>query len=185
MHLSCLGPILFLGSHRCLHSPSFSDITGGGVVGWWQHPLDHFEALEALNHTWASLVAQLLKNLPAVWETGVWPLGWEDPIAKGKATHSRILAWRIPRGSQRFRHGWATFTFFHFHSHLEAKNHWWLWHFLFIDMAGDSFHTYDQLNYTPRETEYSEKFLKILFCFVWNYNFIYGTWKRSLSSSTT
>ena len=43
----------------------------------------------------ASLVAQLLKNLPAVWETWVRSLGWEDPLEKGKATHSSILAWRI------------------------------------------------------------------------------------------
>ena len=45
--------------------------------------------------SWASLVAQLVKNLPAVWETWVQPLGWEDPLEKGKATHSIILAWRI------------------------------------------------------------------------------------------
>ena len=44
----------------------------------------------------ASLVAQLLKNLPAMWETWVQSLGWEDPLKKGKATHSSILAWRIP-----------------------------------------------------------------------------------------
>ena len=45
---------------------------------------------------WASLVAQLVKNLPAMWETRVQSLGWEDPLEKGKATHSSILAWRIP-----------------------------------------------------------------------------------------
>ena len=44
----------------------------------------------------ASLVAQLVKNLPAMWETWVQSLGWEDPLEKGKATHSSILAWRIP-----------------------------------------------------------------------------------------
>ena len=42
------------------------------------------------------LVAQLVKNLPAVWETWVQSLGWEDPLEKGRATHSSILAWRIP-----------------------------------------------------------------------------------------
>ena len=42
------------------------------------------------------LVAQLVKNLPAMWETWVRSLGWEDPLEKGKATHSSILAWRIP-----------------------------------------------------------------------------------------
>ena len=42
-------------------------------------------------------MAQLVKNLPAMRETWVLPLGWEDPLEKGKATHSSILAWRIPR----------------------------------------------------------------------------------------
>ena len=49
-----------------------------------------------LQYSWASLVAQLVKNLPATWETWVRSLGWEDPLEKGKATHSSILAWRIP-----------------------------------------------------------------------------------------
>ena len=44
----------------------------------------------------ASLVAQLVKNLLAVWETWVWSLGGEDSLEKGKATHPSILAWRIP-----------------------------------------------------------------------------------------
>ena len=52
--------------------------------------------LEALQYSWASLVAQLVKNLPAMRETWVQSLGWEDPLEKGKATHSNILAWRIP-----------------------------------------------------------------------------------------
>ena len=43
-----------------------------------------------------SLVAQLVKNLPAMWESWVRSLGWEDPLEKGTATHSSILAWRIP-----------------------------------------------------------------------------------------
>ena len=44
----------------------------------------------------ASLVAQAVKNLPAMWETGVRSLGWEDPLENGMATHSSILAWRSP-----------------------------------------------------------------------------------------
>ena len=44
----------------------------------------------------ASLVAQLVKNPTAMWETWVQSLGWEDPLEMGKATHSSILAWRIP-----------------------------------------------------------------------------------------
>ena len=45
---------------------------------------------------WASLVAQLVKNLSAMWETWVWSLGPEDPLKQELATHSSILAWRIP-----------------------------------------------------------------------------------------
>ena len=50
----------------------------------------------ALQYSWASLVAKLVKNQPAIMETWVQSLGWEDPLEKGTATHSRILAWRIP-----------------------------------------------------------------------------------------
>ena len=51
------------------------------------------------------MVAQIVKNPPAMWETRVWSLGWEDPLEEGMATHSSILAWRIPmnRGDR-----WAT-----------------------------------------------------------------------------
>ena len=49
-----------------------------------------------LQYSWASLVAQLVKNLPEESSCNAWDLGWEDPLQKGKATHSRILAWRIP-----------------------------------------------------------------------------------------
>ena len=45
---------------------------------------------------WASLVAQTIKNPPAMWETWVRPLVWEDPLEEGMATHSSLLAWRIP-----------------------------------------------------------------------------------------
>ena len=63
-----------------------------------------------------SLMAQMLKNLPAMQETRIPSLGWEDPLEKGMATHSSILAWRIPwtevpgelqsMGSQRVRHNY-------------------------------------------------------------------------------
>ena len=49
-----------------------------------------------LQNSWASLVTQLVKNLPAMWETWVQSLGWEGPLEKVTATHSSILAWRIP-----------------------------------------------------------------------------------------
>ena len=65
--------------------------------------------LQEVSERLASLIAQLVKNLPAMWETWVRSLGWEDPLEKGKATHSSILAWRIPwaiqsMGSQRGGH---------------------------------------------------------------------------------
>ena len=71
--------------------------------------------LRSKYHQWASLVAQLVKNPPAVQETPVRFLGWEDPLEKGTAPHSSILAWRIPRtvetmGLQRVKHDRATFT---------------------------------------------------------------------------
>ena len=71
---------------------------------------------------WASLVAQLLKNPPAMWETWVWSLGWEDPLEKVTATHSSVLAWKIPwtvqsgpwghkesDTTEQFSHGTSTF----------------------------------------------------------------------------
>ena len=68
----------------------------------------------------ASLVAQMVKSLPAVQETRIRSLGQEDPLEKEMATHSSILAWRIPwteepgglqsMGSQRVRHNRATNT---------------------------------------------------------------------------
>ena len=49
-----------------------------------------------LQYSWTSLVAQTVKNPPAMRETWVQSLGWEDPLEEGMATHSSILAWRIP-----------------------------------------------------------------------------------------
>ena len=49
-----------------------------------------------LQYSWTSLLAQLVKNLPAMQETWVRSLGWEDPLEKGTAAHSSVLAWRIP-----------------------------------------------------------------------------------------
>ena len=68
-----------------------------------------------LQYSWVSLVAQLVKNPPAMWETWVRSLGWDDPLEKRKATHSRNLAWRIPwtsesMGSWGVGHDWMTFT---------------------------------------------------------------------------
>ena len=72
-----------------------------------------------LQYSWASLVAQLANNPPAMLETWVWSLGWEDPLRKGKATHSSILAWRIP-WTDCIVHGvaksWSWLSDFHFTS---------------------------------------------------------------------
>ena len=69
----------------------------------------------------ASQVAQTVKNLPAMQETGIQSPGQEDPLEKGIATHSSLLAWEIPwtekpgglqsKGSQRVGHDWVTNTF--------------------------------------------------------------------------
>ena len=58
---------------------------------------DPLEKGYPLQYSWASLVAQLVKNPPAMWETRVQSLAREDPLEKGMATHSSILAWRTPR----------------------------------------------------------------------------------------
>ena len=72
---------------------------------------------------WVFLVAQVVKNLPAMQETRVWFLGWKDSLEKGMATHSSILAWEIPWTDepgglqliwlQRARHDWATNIYTH------------------------------------------------------------------------
>ena len=78
------------------------------------------ERLEVSTSALGSLVAQMVKNLPVMRKTGVRSLDWEDPLEKGMATHSSILAWRIPwkeepgrlqsMGSQRVGHDFI-FTF--------------------------------------------------------------------------
>ena len=65
-----------------------------------------------------SLVAQMVKNLRAMWETWIRSLGWEDPLEKRMATHSCILGWKVPwtekpgepwsMGLQRVRHDWLS-----------------------------------------------------------------------------
>ena len=79
----------------------------------------------------SSLVAQSVKNLPAVHETWVRCLGWEDPLEKEMATHSSILAWKTSwteepgglqsMGSQRLRHDWVTNTYLLITSKKQTK----------------------------------------------------------------
>ena len=79
-----------------------------------------------LQYSWASLVAQLVKNPPAMRETWVRSLGWEGTLEKGTATHYSILARRIPwtvysMGSQRVEYDWATFTLYTIHTMLHKE----------------------------------------------------------------
>ena len=69
---------------------------------------------EVVEHS-CSHKLQVVKNMPAIWETRVLSLGWEDSLEKGKATHSSILAWSIPwivwpMGSQRVGHNWLSLS---------------------------------------------------------------------------
>ena len=76
-------------------------------------------------------MAQIVKNLPAMQEIWVRSLTWEDPLEKGMATHSSVLAWRIPQteqpgglqslGSQRVRHNCVTHTHRHTHTHTHTQ----------------------------------------------------------------
>ena len=82
--------------------PELERSTGEGIVYQLQCP-------------WVSLVSQLVKNPLAMWETWVRSLDWEDPLEKGKATLSSILAWRTPwtvRGVAKSR---TWLSYFHFH----------------------------------------------------------------------
>ena len=88
----------------------------------------------SLQYSWASLVAQIVKNLPIRWESWIQSLGWEDTLKKGKITYSSILAWGIPMdrgacglqsmGSQRVGHDWATqpsTILFHVHYRIQFQ----------------------------------------------------------------
>ena len=86
-------------SHTFLHSSAGKELTcnagdPGSIPGLGRSP---GEALGyPLQYSWASLVAQTVKNPPAMQETWVQSLGWEDLLEEGMAAHSSILAWRIP-----------------------------------------------------------------------------------------
>ena len=88
----------------------------------WQESLlmiNEYEGEISAAIFWASLLAQLVKNLPAMWETWVQSLGCKDPLEKRKTTHSSILAWRIP---------WAVYPI------GVAKSRTWLIHFHFTSI---------------------------------------------------
>ena len=104
-----------------------------------------------------SLVVQMVKRLPAMQETRVQSLGWEDPLEKEMAAHSSILAWKIPwteepgrlssMGSQRVGHDWATSLSLYFHFtftfHVSSISGFWPLHLL----PCSSFLTYKKLRW--------------------------------------
>ena len=105
----CLGEGFF--SHlSCLLSPSFLDMWFGvwsnyqsllfqillAPLSLLLYLLVFLSYVTSLQFSHSSLVAQMVKNLPAMQDTGVWSLVWEDPQKEKMATHSSILAWRIP-----------------------------------------------------------------------------------------
>ena len=97
----------------------------GGLLSMGLHRVGHDWSDSAAYFIYP-VVAQTVKRLPAVRETQVRSLGWEDPLEKEMPTHSRTLAWKIPwteepgrlqsMGSQRLGHDWATHT----HTHIIA-----------------------------------------------------------------
>ena len=66
------------------------------IPGSGRSPGEGIKLPTPVQYSWASLVSQMVKNLTSVWETWVRSLGWEDPLEEGMATHSSMLAWRIP-----------------------------------------------------------------------------------------
>ena len=96
-------------NHKCPYKWEAVDILN--EKGIWKQRRNRFEDADLENmrmvglktgmiwpqaKEWASLVSQIVKNLPAMEETWVPPLHWEDPMEKGMASHSSILAWKIP-----------------------------------------------------------------------------------------
>ena len=106
--------------HPFLLNSSTSRVLVYWTIYTWAQKTVHYSIVCNINHIQnckpKSLVTQLVKNPPAVQDTWVQSLGWEASLEKGYATHSSILAWRIPwtaqpMGSQRVGHDWETFTF--------------------------------------------------------------------------
>ena len=97
-----------------------SNFTGAAVSCFWTMECGGcLPIIQTVQNTPVFLgfpVAQLVKNLPTMWESCIWSLGWEDPLEKGKATHSSILAWRIPWTIvHKVARRWTRLSNFHFH----------------------------------------------------------------------
>ena len=101
-----------LSAILCLISSSQDKICSASLFSWYKVTQSQISR---------QLVAQTVKNPAAMQETWIWSLGWEDPLEKGMATYSSILAWKIPwaeepgrpqsMGSQRVERDWTTDTF--------------------------------------------------------------------------
>ena len=100
---------------------------------------------------WASLVAQMVKNPPAMWETWVRSLGWEDPMEEGMATHSNILAWRTPmdRGTIHL------FIFIYFYMFIYSYHIYWRrkWQPTAVFLSGKSHRRRSLVGYSPWVTK--------------------------------
>ena len=72
-----------------------------------------------LQYSWAFLMAQLIQNPPAMWETWVWSLGWEDPWRRERLPTPVFWSGEF-MGSQRLRHDWVPFTSFHMHKRVRV-----------------------------------------------------------------
>ena len=113
--------ILALLDNLCCHWTPLARGRESGLKSHRIHRQPFKSYLSRASLSWASLVAQTVQCLPAMQETWVWSLGWEDPLEKEMTTHSSTLAWKIPRteepgrlqymGSQRVRHDWEWFHF--------------------------------------------------------------------------
>ena len=109
----------------------------------------------------------MVKRLPTKRETWVRSLGWEDPLEKDMATHSSILAWKIPwteepgglqsMGSQRVGHDWAAFTL----PYLCEQR----WNIYFLPLIPSEFRVFQWVFWLPWQYIYSHKFNKNLFSF--------------------
>ena len=127
--MTCLNLISYSFFQICLRAPLVSDFCFA-PVGFFCHSLRSHICLLSVQSK-ASLVAQTVKCLPALWETRVQSLSQEDPLEKEMATHSSILAWKIlwmeepgglqSMGLQRVRYGWETSLSFFF-SLVHSKN---------------------------------------------------------------
>ena len=91
--ISFILSVLIISQISFFFSPKSDWWMKNKIIVEWRHPKFHNPVLL---HCGASLIAHLGKNLPAVQETPVWFLGWEDTLEKEQATHSSILTWRIP-----------------------------------------------------------------------------------------